>query len=249
MKVLTWNILADQYIDYNDLQRDYPTIDATSLRSSKRVPIILSHLVQQDADIMFLQEVTPETAQRIQQHWNNTHQGTLTLHRYKNADSGNLTLFRTSLFQDLETESKFFGGSHNVTNISVCHSVDSGTPLVTANVHFDWENAARRKREANGLVRFLTKQFPNSRIIVAGDFNTDQDAVHRKFRSKAFVGALHKATSTFLCEKPMIDFIYGKNIHLTHGKVHNHPIRNPQTCFQNTIREFGSDHYMVTAHA
>lgn len=246
MKVVTWNILADQYIDYANTQRDYPTVPAQDLRLSKRLPVILRELERIQADLVLLQEVTPAVHEKLLKRFGRTYEiGPLATHRAKEehgTSSGNVNLLKRSVFGATKFETKFFGGSQSATGIAF---VKYPEPFLIANVHFDWENHARRKREAAGLLRYLRRhENPKVAVIIGGDFNTDQDDLHRKFAR--FTSLVTKSESTFLCEKPMIDWIYVLRVVPSNGTVHNEPVRNPATCFQKTIRSKGSDHYMVS---
>ena len=241
MRVVTWNILADQYIDFDELQRDYPTISAKSLSLDVRLPKILHWIQKSKADIILLQEVTPETRKALVHTFDKNYWvGPISTHRSpepNGTSSGTLTLVSRRIYtEEPEYETRFFAGSQSATGITYLPN------LAIVNVHFDWQIAERRKREARGVLRFArTIRDP---IIIGGDFNTDDDSLHRKFHS--FVSGVRKQGSTFLCENPMIDHIYVRKAKITSkGSILNDPVNNRSNCFQKTLSKYGSDHYMV----
>jgi len=245
MRVVTWNVLSISYIDFTDLQRDYPTIDPSDLRLSKRLPVILRQLKRLDADLVLLQEVTPQVREALQKRFGDQYEvGPLAAHRAKESggtSSGNVVLLRHGMFGPTKYETKFFGGSQSATGFTFTSWQDK--PLVIANVHFDWQNHARRKREARGLLRYLREISQSSVLVVGGDFNSNDDTLHRKFVS--FHSLVQRHGSTFLCENPMIDWIYVKGAQSKGGHILNEPVRHRSTCFQRSIRNIGSDHYPV----
>lgn len=62
VKILSFNVLAEQFIDYSDLSADYPGIPAAVLKFNKRIPKIISYLEKSKADVILLQEITPLTS-------------------------------------------------------------------------------------------------------------------------------------------------------------------------------------------
>lgn len=242
MKVVTWNILADQYIDFENLQVDYPTISAKSLSLDVRLPKILRWIRKSKGDIILLQEVTPPVRKALieafdERYWVGplaTHRG----HEPNGTSSGTLSLVSRQIFpEEPKYETKFFAGSQSATGITYLPN------LVLINVHFDWLVAERRKREARGVLRFV--RTVHGPIIIGGDFNTGDDSLHRKFH--AFVSGVRKHGSTFLCENPMIDYIYVRDAKVTsQGSIRNDPVKNRSKCFQNTLDKYGSDHYIVS---
>lgn len=62
VKILSFNVLAEQFIDYSDLSADYPGIPANVLKFNKRIPKIIAYLERSKADVILLQEITPLTS-------------------------------------------------------------------------------------------------------------------------------------------------------------------------------------------
>lgn len=241
MKVLSFNILADQYIDYYDLQRDYPTINESDLKLEKRMPKILSYVKKIDADIVFLQEITPQTKKMFAKNFPDYKLTPLAKHKYSEGgsyNSGNMTMLKKSMFKKISNKSMFLAKTYNVFLITDCEY--EGEPLTLINIHLDWEKEELRTKEAIALNKYLTK---HKRCIVAGDFNTDADITHSKF--KKLESAVMKNTSTFLCENTMIDYIYVRGFKVSMGMVDNRPIEDKRNCFIKTIKLYGSDHYPV----
>lgn len=239
LKVLTWNILANIYVDFSNLQRDYPTISADSLQEDRRWNRIMYWLNHLNCDVMFLQEVVPETHQRLVKSFPDYWVSPLFRHRAVDAAgacSGNVTMIRKALCRKPTHATHFFGHSWSATGVTRC---DLG---VFYNVHFDWERPQMRWEEAQGLVRHLSK-VRGGLVIVAGDFNDNTPKLHRLFQH--LNGAVDLSESTFLCWNSGIDHVY-TNARIGSTKVWNDPIRHRVACFQRTIDEFGSDHNPVS---
>lgn len=65
IKIVSFNVLAEAFIDYNDLSMYYPGIPAKIMKFDKRMPKIISYIVKAKADIILLQEITPITAKML----------------------------------------------------------------------------------------------------------------------------------------------------------------------------------------
>ena len=70
MKILTWNILAEEWIE----KSYYPTIhDFSVMESSKRIQLILRKLTTENADLMLLQEVMDLDYDVLYKHFNKSY--------------------------------------------------------------------------------------------------------------------------------------------------------------------------------
>ena len=272
IKVLSFNILADQYIDYDDLQRDYPTIHESDLKLSKRMPKIIAYIKKVDADIVMLQEITPETKKMISKSFPEYKCVALAKHKYSEGgsyNSGNMTMLRKGMFKNIKHKGLFLAKTPNVFSLTNCVLIDKvmddkgkqvmedkdkqvkdklkdklkDDELTIVNVHLDWEFESIREKEAMALNKYVAK---HKKCIIAGDFNTNADVTHNKFKN--FVSVVKKEKSTFLCENAMIDYIYVRGFTVKSGDVDNVPVKDKKNCFVKTIKKYGSDHYPVIAH-
>ena len=98
MKVLSWNILANEFI----AQKYYTMIPSEILfNRQQRQDNILATLLAIDADIMLLQEVMQSEYNLLTTHYDKTHhiiRGKYITWQNKRGYSGNVTLLRKQMF-------------------------------------------------------------------------------------------------------------------------------------------------------
>ena len=164
MKVLSFNILADQYIDYEDLQRDYPTIHESDLKLEKRMPKIISYIKSVDADIVMLQEITPETKKIISAAFPEYKCVALAKHKYSEGgsyNSGNMTMLRKGMFKNIKHKGLFLAKTPNVFSLTTCNLVDakqSKAKRSEAKRSEDVSKAKRSEAKQNEAKRSEAKQ-------------------------------------------------------------------------------------------
>lgn len=236
MRLLSFNILSEGFIDYENLEDDYSGISPKKLKLKTRLPKIIKTLIKSKADIMFLQEVDPRMHKVLKK--NMTEYRVLPLAHNKSEDSkqqkyGNTTLLRKGVFKGVKQENLYpFTG--NVFNVTHCSFKDKKLMLV--NLHLDADKSnSKRKKEAKFLVKYLEKH-TDKIIVLSGDFNTDDYSVHKYF--KGFMPSVRKHTGTYLDDAPMIDWIYVYNAVVCEGKV----VKDDH---KDGPLKFGSDHYGI----
>ena len=110
------------------------------------------------------------------------------------------------------------------------------------NVHLDDESAATRRRQLKQIVAtFDTDQ----KIVVGGDFNTDDPVLQTMLKTMKFEMNVSEIKGTYLCEKPMIDWIYVYGFSGSAVSVNN--TISGADCYRKTIKKYGSDHHPVIA--
>ncbi len=245
IKILSFNILAEQFIDYNDLSADYYGISSTVLREKNRLPKMMAFLKAVNADILLLQEVNFKVLKKIKNTLSNSYTiYPLALHKTTEAlmpgnSYGNLIIVK----KDIGTTGKQV--VHRVPKIGTAFAFleikINGSKVLIVNVHLnsDPEETIRRKEIA--ILLKLIKPYLGDTIIMTGDFNTSDKKTHGNF--SAFQSAISEHKGTYLNDEPMIDWIYVRNADLIKGSVLKPKRAGPET----PLKKYGSDHYPVIA--
>ncbi len=247
LKILSFNILAEQFIDYDDLSIDYPGISPAILNETNRLPKMFAFLKSTNADIILLQEVNFRVLKLIKAEMSKTYLiYPLAIHRSefeptgKGEAYGNLTLIRhgiTSVGKQIVHRVRTTGTAFSFVEVNI-----SGNKTLIVNIHLDADpGETKRRAEITVLMKLLESYILEHSIIISGDFNTSNAATHKKFAK--FKPAIREHKGTYLNDEPMIDWIYVINVILYGGKVLK-PIRaTPST----PLKKYGSDHYPILA--
>ena len=231
MRITTFNILADEFVKPNKKFMDkwYPTIKYKDLKMKSRFHTILKYI---KGDIILLQEVTSRVRQQLFAKFGNTYI-VLPLSKHKTG-TGNLTLVRRNLFKNV-THKTFYVGELAV-GLTETDEID------IYNVHLDDISEVAREHE---LEQIIAKFDLDKKIIIGGDFNTDNKTLHNRLKRMKFEPVtVPEPNGTYICEKPMIDYIYVYGFSGSVGHVNN-SVSN-SNCYRKTIKKYGSDHYPVT---
>jgi endonuclease/exonuclease/phosphatase family metal-dependent hydrolase len=247
MKVLSFNILAEQFINYEDLSLDYKGIHPKTLSLKTRLPKIINVLLKSNADIIFLQEVNPLMHALLKYYMHEYRVLPLARNaspeaRQKGNAYGNVTLLRKNVFTNVVVRRLVAPMSGNVFGITECRA--KKRKFILVNVHLDASEAdIVRKAEARYILLYLKNFYKTHVMVLAGDFNTNRLGVHRYF--SAFRPAVKKHIGTYLADKPMIDWIY------VYGAIpHNGYVARPKKEKvrhgpDTPLKKYGSDHYPV----
>lgn len=225
MKILSWNILASEWIE----KEYYPTVkDFSIMDRSKRIQLILKKLTLENADVMLLQEVMDLDYDILYKYFQHTYYvSSLRPIRWDQTDSssGNITLVRKTLCKTISESPLDFG---------VFVKADR---LCIYNIHLDDVSVTKRIAQMNQIRPRIEKE---SQVIVGGDFNQEYEKHHPVYRFDYL--KVHNKCVTYFVEKNMnIDNI------LTKGFV-----VSKDTCqfVPRTVTEgvsyYGSDHIPVT---
>jgi len=230
MNITSFNILADVFIDFNNPEIYYPTIDKKMLKMKNRFNTLIKYI---KGDIIMLQEVTPYIRSKLISLFKTKYIVLpLSTHISNTETTGNLTLIKKNKFKTINYNTLYI----NDNAISITSTDDTDI----YNIHLnDISNEVRIKE-----LKYIISTFNKTRkIIIGGDFNSDNKKLHNLL--KDFKMNI-QPKSTYLCELPMIDYIYVYGFRKTIGFIHNTiNTINSQNCYQNTIALYGSDHHPV----
>jgi endonuclease/exonuclease/phosphatase family metal-dependent hydrolase len=247
LKILSFNILAEQFIDYTDLSVDYPGISPEILNETNRLPKMFAFLKSLKADIMLLQEVNFRVLKLIKSELSSKYFiYPLAIHRseyeptLKGEAYGNLILIRNgiaSIGAQKVYRAKKTGNAFAFLEVNI-----SGNKVLIVNIHLDADvKESKRREEVAVLLNLLTPYLDEFSIIISGDFNTSNPTTHKKFTK--FKPAIQEQKGTYLNDDPMIDWIYVKNVIRMGGKV----LRPAKTSAATPLKKYGSDHYPIVA--
>jgi len=227
MIITSFNILADVFIDFKKPEVYYPTIDKLMLKMKYRFNTLIKYI---RGDIIMLQEVTPYIRRKLMaivgEHYVVL---PLSVHKSNTETTGNLTLIKKNKFKTIYHSTLYI----KKNSVSVVNADD----VDIYNIHLNDVSNVIRTKELKSIISTFNK---NRKIIIGGDFNSDNVNLHSLLSDfKMNI----KAKSTYLCESPMIDYIYVYGFKKATGYIDN--TINNKNCYSNTIQKYGSDHHPV----
>ena len=229
MIITSFNILADVFIDFHKPEVYYPTIDKLTLKMKYRFNTLIKYI---RGDIIMLQEVTPHIRRKIM-----TIVGhhyivlPLSVHKSDTETTGNLTLIKKNKFKTIYHSTLYI--NKNAVSVVNADNID------IYNIHLNDVSNVIRTKELKFIISTFNKN-KNKKIIIGGDFNSDNEKLHSLLSDfKMNI----EAKSTYLCESPMIDYIYVYGFKKATGFIDN--TINNKNCYSNTIKKYGSDHHPV----
>ena len=255
MKVISWNILAHEFIK----KSYYPMINSKILFNRKdRLTKITKLLKNVNADVMLLQEVMPAEYNSLYETFFNYYyiiKGHTINWDNKKSYSGNVTLLRKSVFSlSINNENALVNyltfGIYvkcylldNMMNMKKTDIIGKLTPIDIINVHLDYTSHAKRTSEIQSIENEIKN---SSRVILGGDFNQDYkpNAKTKLYTLiQSFGLKIYISNPTYLIDKKKcIDHIITKGlIGNTRGYVLNHYGDDVIQQF----KEYGSDHLPV----
>lgn len=254
LKLVTWNILSESCIDFVNPAQYYSGIPIEDLKIKKRFPKIVKKIKEHDGDIVMLQEITPSVRLKLIDAL--PKYKVLGFAKHSNGDRrvdwyGNTTLLKECIFNNVSHKTLYLNSSGTAYSITLCKHKLTGKELLIMNVHYDAYDPKLRISETVSSIAFLKKFYKKRIIIIGGDFNTDEAKLHKKYNGYVSVIKPENAQSTYLCEAPMIDYIYVKGIKPANKdiSINNERIDNTtgskKTCMRDTLQTYGSDHHPV----
>ena len=178
MRVLTWNILASEWVN----PIDYPDVESTLLNATRRSNCIISHLkhysLHSAFDIIALQEVMPAMHARLVKTFKDNYYVTPIKRigwgrQRKAGKSGNVIMLRL-LPNDNANRNRIKTLEYLGEDFAQCCVIDDH--FLVCNVHLDADATLRRQQM--GKLADIVHGYPQA--IVLGDFNEDY-ATHRDF--------------------------------------------------------------------
>jgi endonuclease/exonuclease/phosphatase family metal-dependent hydrolase len=235
MIITSFNILADAFVENKKsfLDRWYPTLEYNELMMKNRFNTLIKYI---KGDIIMLQEVTPHIRKKLYDIFKLKYIiMPLFCHKSKKEKTGNLTMLKTNLFKTPKQKTIYIG--KNCVGITETESTD------IYNIHLDCDSSVKRKNELTKIISTFNK---NKQIIIGGDFNSDEKELHNLLKSQNFKINCPIKKGTYLCEKPMIDYVYVYGFLNPITKIHNTISPIDSKGYKKTIKKYGSDHHPIT---
>lgn len=250
IKVISFNVLADEFINFPDPSDYYAGVDPADLKSAARLPKIFRKIKELSPDVAMLQEMTKKISKEFIAAFKEYQFFPIAWHQTEEAKQypyGNQIMVRRSILTSARASTAYlhhFGGAVGLLDVRLI----DGQDIMFINIHFDSEKHKNRLGESTAVAQLVEKYFTTHAIILGGDFNTDHAAIHKKF--EPLISAVQKPTGTYLCESPMIDYLYvgGRGATVIDGFVDKRVCSKKKLCRQQTIVRYGSDHYPVVAY-
>jgi hypothetical protein len=235
MRIMTFNILADVFVEPNKafMDRWYPTLKYEDLLMKHRFHTLIKYI---KGDVILLQEVTPHVRKRLCDIFGCDYIILpLSCHRTAKNITGNLTILRKNAFTNIKHATIYVG--------DVAIGVTEADGVDIYNIHLDDTSTAKRRGELEHIISTFD---PTNKIIIGGDFNTNEKSLHNMLTRADFTMNI-PTKGTCLCEEAMIDYIYVRGFSHSIGHVNNSI--SSTNCYQDTIRKYGSDHHPVSVVA
>ena len=227
MIITSFNILADVFIDFKNPEVYYPMIDKPTLKMKYRFDTLIQYI---RGDIIMLQEVTPYIRRKLMTIFGKHYVVLpLSVHKSDTETTGNLTLIKKNKFKTVYHSTLYI--NKNAVSVVNADNID------IYNIHLNDVSNVIRTKELKYIISTFNK---NKKIIIGGDFNSDNENLHRLLND---FDMNIEAKSTYLCESPMIDYIYVYGFTKATGYIHN--TINDKNCYPNTIKKYGSDHHPI----
>ena len=260
VKVVSWNILASEWIT----KKDYPDIKQAELfNSKKRIKTIIDKLKIYNADILLLQEVMPEEYKNLNKYFKAEYyisQIQPIKWSYKNinntkSESGNVTLVRLSKYTPLELNLDTLSSSYtqlsHFCRITQCKNNETNKVITIYNIHLDDLSSVKRNKQMSLLLEFdneLNKTNKTNKTqmpcIIAGDFNQVYRENSKLYTIPKFM--VHNFCNTYYIEKNInIDNILSRGFKLDKSML---KCTNLEQNTEDIFKKIGSDHIPVIAN-
>ena len=238
MKILSWNILANEFIQ----ERYYPMIPSQLLfNRQKRQERIIATLKQADTDIILLQEVMQSEYNLLYSEFHTTYHlirgKYIQWQKNKRNYSGNVILLRKNMFSPVH-----YSIDLDVGLAIQCHLKHSDIPILVINTHLDDVSQTKRLQQIKELEPLLIN---NKRIILGGDFNehyTNKSRLYSLIKDY-FLTSYNDEPSYYIEKKMCIDHIMIKGFE-THNK-NSKVINDFGDDIIQQFANYGSDHLPV----
>lgn len=238
MKILSWNILAHEFIK----KRYYPMVPPEIILNRKhRETQIVNIIKHMDMDVMLLQEVM-ESYNALTHSLQKTHylvRGQYIKWQGKQSYSGNVILLRKSLFSNPTIISIDFG-------VGV-QCIYKNRPLLIYNIHLDDISHQERIKQLSEIIPYFNM---SEQLIVGGDFNENYQAKNISALYKLLKTSglkIYNRKPTYYIERKMcIDNILIKGIELKHQTAQ--VVNDFGGDVVNQFITYGSDHLPVVVN-
>lgn len=238
MKILSWNILASEWIK----KSYYPTIKEKVLFDRKtRFKRIIERINQENPDIILLQEVMSLEYKTFIKHLKDYHFSFLNTINWtddgnkneeNSSESGNITLLKKSLFKRNIHHEKI-----NLDSGLYSTAIYKNKQIHIYNIHLNDLHGQTRNKQINSIRPSIAEQ---KYCIIGGDFN--QEYRHNSKLYNIADVTVHNMCPTYYIEKNMnIDNILTKGLKKEEKSLCNYiPVK-----IENGFKLYGSDHIPV----
>ena len=231
MKVLSWNILASEWIE----SKYYPKIPSKTLFDrKKRFATILKLLKKSKADVILLQEVMKDEYNKLVDIMSNKYIiSSLKLMYWSystTSNSGNATLLSSKLFSNVKHK-PLTQGIHTTCEYA-------GAPVDVFNIHLDDMSTSKRATQLKQII----KKTISGRSIIAGDFNQNYTPRSPFFKIPGYIVNINCPTY-FIEKKLNLDNILTKGFKSSKGL----PCEWYPESQEMGLKRYGSDHIPVSA--
>ena len=243
MKILSWNILADEFIS----KRYYPMIPSEILfKRARRLEGILNLLIREDDDVMLLQEVMLSEYNALERQFLRTHHLIKSKHiiwQGVRSHSMNVILLRKNMFsvKGVREESFDFG---LVVNCFLHVRSQQYTSIVIGNVHLDDLSKGKRLKQMEEIEPYLLESM---NVILGGDFNenysTSRNSIYNNVKSYN-LEIMNRSPTHFIGRKMCIDNIMLKG-HASKERPRVRVINDYDNDVLQHFINYGSDHLPV----
>jgi endonuclease/exonuclease/phosphatase family metal-dependent hydrolase len=266
MKIMTWNILASEWIK----KSYYPNVTETVLFDRKnRFKRILEKIILENPDVLMLQEVMQMEYKLLSDHLRSRyHVSYLSPINWSKkegqpilSESGNITLLKKSVFKSIHEQplpgnfglysSALYSPTMKKKSLSKSISKSKSTsktyPVHLFNIHLHDLFGQTRTKQMN-VIKPFSEQETTAHCILAGDFNQEYNPHSKLYAIPGFT--VHNKCKTYYIKKNMnIDNILSKGF-----KENIQYDMAPSSCLslpaeiETGFKLYGSDHLPVIKH-
>jgi endonuclease/exonuclease/phosphatase family metal-dependent hydrolase len=250
VKVVSWNILASEWITKNN----YPDINKTILFNHKqRIKTIIHKLKNYNSDIILLQEVMPDEYKVIQKNFKDEYNITPIKPikwSYKNTnthknESGNVILLRKTNYNNIKIYDMDFCEFCDFCSIAQCNHIETNKLITIYNIHLDDMSSTKRNTQIKKLLEVDNEiNKSHSPSIIGGDFNQNYNATSKLYSIPKFI--VHNLCNTYYLDKKKINIdnilTRGFKIDKTDSKCVKLEDDN-----EDIFKKIGSDHISIVA--
>jgi endonuclease/exonuclease/phosphatase family metal-dependent hydrolase len=246
LSILSFNVLAQAWIDAelrkNALGKRHLT---KSYRFAKQVQVLENF----DADVVLLQEVTPEALEyfesELPQYRNRVCYASVIWRPYRAdaPESGNAVLWKERVFSQAECANIDLNAYGNRAAM-VTGTLEDGACVRIVGVHLEYGDIQRAAEQFQSL---FTQRLVQNRahVIIGGDFNMGEPEfpIREKFERHGFMNCVPDNSSTH----PFVDGPDAKGIDhiLVRGFRKKRLVIGASNSIGDCLRRYGSDHYPV----
>jgi mRNA deadenylase 3'-5' endonuclease subunit Ccr4 len=248
MKILSWNILAQEFIE----PKYYPMIKSILLKKrEERLIQIVKKLILYNPDVMLLQEVMNDEYKIIKKVFSPKYfisenypiNWLSEKDNLKLSESGNITLVKKKLSSQVK-----FTIHSKTTPFVKTEFLYKKSNINIVNIHLDDQSIQNRMKQ----IKKILSKIPNERyVIIGGDFNEEysKNNILYKYLKKNNLSPSITKKPTYFIEKPMvIDNIMYKKFNLIKSTVHNGCGDRSTLNINCQIKSYGSDHFPVISY-